>query len=241
MRGSSIIGIATMPTRLRSALARGFLSAALITGAAIALASCSSTATSTSATALSRPDRSDYKYTGEVYLLRGLANVFSTGLDEINAKFRARGVNSRVDNHSMWQSYANDIVTRSRASQVSYPIVIMGHSLGGNASVQMAKFLGDQGIPVSYVVAFDPTITTTVGDNVDEVVNYYIPNNTDGEATNIVVDTPGSKAKVSNIDVRPIGVDHFNVEKNPQLQVRVITKAISLMSPVSQNRIEVGR
>jgi hypothetical protein len=206
-------------------------SIAIAVGVAIGLSSCSSSGTSTSATSLSRTDVSDYNYTGEVYLLRGLANVFSTGLDQLNGKFRARGVNSKVDNHSLWQAYADDIVSRSKSDSVSYPIVIMGHSLGGNASVQMAKYLGDRGIPVSYVVAFDPTITTSVGPNVTEVVNYYIPNKVDGNATNIVKEEPGSNAEVSNVDVRPIGVDHFNVEKNPQLQVQVMTKAIGLMTP----------
>lgn len=203
-----------------------------VAAAALFTAGCSSSGSSTSATALSRPEVADYKYTGEVYLLRGLANVFSTGLDEINAKFKRRGVNTRVDNHSQWQNYANDIVARSQRNAVSYPIIIMGHSLGGNASVQMAKFLGDRGIPVAYVVAFDPTITTTVGQNVAEVVNYYIPNQAGGEETNIVQEEPGSKAAVTNVDVRPIGVDHFNVEKNPELQVRVITKAIGMMKPI---------
>lgn len=196
------------------------------------LAACQSSGSSTSAASgLSRRDVTQYSYTGEVYLLRGLANVFSTGLDTMNEKFKRRGVNSRVDNHATWEAYANDILARSKTGNVSYPIIIMGHSLGGNASVQMAKFLGDNGIPVSYVVAFDPTITTTVGPNVAEVVNYYLPNHKDGNETNIVKEEPGSPAKVTNIDATPIGVDHFNIEKNDQLQVRVITKAIGLMSP----------
>lgn len=198
-------------------------------GLAGGLAACSSSGSSTSATGLARQDLSKYDYTGEVYLLRGLANVFSTGLDEINSKFRARGVNSKVDNHKVWEVWAKDIIARSKSKDVSYPIIIMGHSLGGNASVYMAKNLGDAGIPVSYVVSFDPTVTTTVGPNVTEVVNYYLPNQKDGKETNIVKEEPGSPAVVKNVDARPIGVDHFDIEKNPQLQVRVITKTMSLL------------
>jgi Lipase (class 3) len=205
--------------------------ALLATGIAGGLSACSSSGSSTSATGLARTDVSKYDYTGEVYLLRGLANVFSTGLDQINSKFRVRGVNSRVDNHAVWETWARDIVERSKNDKVSYPIVIMGHSLGGNASVQMAKYLGDRGVPVSYVVAFDPTITTFVGPNVTEVVNYYLPNHQGGNETNIVKEEPGSKAQVANIDSRPTGVDHFNIEKNPELQVRVITKTMSLLKP----------
>ena len=39
--------------------------------------------------------------TGEVYLLRGLANVFSTGMDGIGSKMKAKGLNVKLSNHSM--------------------------------------------------------------------------------------------------------------------------------------------
>lgn len=196
------------------------------------LSACSQTGSSTSATSLARRDASNYDYSGEVYLLRGLANVFSTGLDQLNDKFRLRRVKSKVDNHTVWQAWANDIITRDKAGNVSYPIVIMGHSLGGNASVQMARYLGENGVKVSYVAAFDPTITTEPGPNVDEVVNYYLPNGKKGKDANIVVEGPGFQGSITNVDVTPIdGINHFNVEKNPQLQVRVMTKAMQLLKP----------
>lgn len=205
----------------------------LAVACAVGVAGCSQTGSSTSATALARPDRTNYKYTGEVYLLRGLANVFSTGLDQINEKFHRRGVNSKVDNHTIWQAWADDIVARNQRGDVSYPVIIMGHSLGGNATVQMAQYLGERGVHVSYAVAFDPTITTEPGPNVDEVINYYLPNGRKGKDANIVVEGPGFTGKVINYDVTPMGPDvtHFNIEKQPELQVRVMTKAISLMKP----------
>lgn len=210
-------------------------------GMAVLLAGCSSTGSSTSATGLSRQDQTKYAYTGEVYLLRGLANVFSTGLDDLNGKFRRRGINSRVDNHAVWQSWADDIIARNQRGQVSYPVVIMGHSLGGNASVQMARYLGDRGVKVSYVAAFDPTVTTEPGPNVDEVDNFYIPNQPDGKATNVVIEGPGFSGKIANIDMRPMaGVDHFNVEKQDQLHVRVMSKAMREMHPLEQRRFTDG-
>jgi pimeloyl-ACP methyl ester carboxylesterase len=207
------------------------IGAVLALAATMPLSGCAS-GSSTSAGGLARTDVSKYEYTGEVYLLRGLANVFSTGLDVMNDRMRAKGINSRVDNHSVWQAWADDIVQRAQAGKVSYPVVIMGHSLGGNASVQMARYLGDRGVKVTYVAAFDPTITTEPGPNVEKVDNFFIPNRRDGNPVNVVVEGPGFTGTIANIDVTPMqGVDHFNVEKQPQLQDRVITIAMRTMKP----------
>jgi hypothetical protein len=207
---------------------------AVLAGLSVAVAAlpgCTSSGASSSATGLSRQS-SKHEYSGEVYLLRGLANVFSTGLDDLNAKFLARGVNSRVDNHSVWQAWADDIIARNQRGQVSYPIIIMGHSLGGNACVQMARYLGDRGVHVSYVAAFDPTITTEPGPLVDEVVNFYLPNGKKGNQANVVVEGPGFKGSIQNVDVAGWeGMSHFNVEKNDVLQVRVMTKTLGLLKP----------
>ena len=206
----------------------------IVAAAAVAFTGCSQTGSSTSATALARPDRTKYAYTGEVYLLRGLANVFSTGLDVMNEKFQRRGVNSKVENHAIWQTWADDIIARDKAGRVSYPIIIMGHSLGGNATMQMARYLGDHGIHVSYAVSFDPTITGEPGANIDEAINYYLPNGRHGKDENIIIEGPGFKGTLANIDVSPVaGMNHFNIEKNPELQVRVMTKTMALLSPRS--------
>lgn len=202
---------------------------------------CSSTGSSTSAGGLSRQDATRYNYEGEVILLRGLANVFSTGLDDMNVMFRRRGVNSKVDNHSMWQAYADDIIARSQSGRVSYPIVIMGHSLGANASIEMANYLAARGVKVSYVAIFDPTVTTYPGPGVADVINYYIPNRKNGEAINVVKPGQGFGGRIVNYDVTPIGgIDHFNVEKYPQFQSQVIVRAVSLMKEKPQLVSEPG-
>jgi len=216
---------------MRRAVGVVFVVAAM--AAALPLQGCSSSGSSTSATGLTRGDVTQHKYTGEVYLLRGLANVFSTGLDTMNDRFRAKGVNSRVDNHSVWQRWADDIVARAQKGQVSFPVIIMGQSLGGNASVQMARYLGDRGVKVAYVAAFDPTITTEPGPNVVLVDNFFLPNRRGGQHTNIVVPGPGFTGTINNIDVTPMaGVDHFNVEKQPTLQDKVIAIAMQDMEPI---------
>lgn len=165
--------------------------------------------------------------TGEIHLFRGLANVFSDGINVIGARMQRNGMDARVYNHSHWRSVTDDILARSkRLGGVSYPIVIMGHSLGGNASVQMAKYLGDRGIKVAKVVSFDPTITTFVGPNVGNVRNYYLPKK-DNE--NVVREEAGYTGQIENIDmtVRE-GVDHFNIEKQTDIQIKLVKETLAL-------------
>ena len=164
------------------------------------------------------------KRSGEVYLLRGLANVFSRGMDTLGAKMVRKGLDARVYNHSVWRELANNIVARSKKKQVSYPIVIMGHSLGANASTMMAKYLGERGIKVQYVVAFDPTIRTFVGKNVNRVINFYLPLE---DNRNIVKSAPGFRGVIKNIDVRGVRkLTHTTVDKDTNFHSQVLNRTL---------------
>lgn len=188
------------------------------------LGSCTSTENSTNETL--QVSNSKITRNGEVYLFRGLANVFSRGIDTIGEKMVGKGLNAKVYNHSAWRNIADDIIARSKKRRVRYPVIIMGHSLGGNATMQMAKYLGDNGVKVSYAVAFDPTITTFVGRNVGEVLNYYLPNS---EHTNIVKSAEGFKGSLKNLDVsRVAGITHVTVEKYNLYQTNVIKTTLAL-------------
>lgn len=215
----------------------GLLLAVVFTASA-----CSSTATSSSdakikpisdtRTSLSQlpseiniPIKGEVTRTGEVYLLRGLANVFSRGMDTIGAKMVRAGLDARVYNHSVWRSLADNIIARDKQRQVSYPIIIMGHSLGGNASALMAKYLGENNIKVQYVVAFDPTVTTYVGRNINRVINFYLPNDSN---SNVVKSAPGFKGALKNINVRGVrGVTHTTIEKDSNFHNQVINRTLS--------------
>ena len=174
---------------------------------------------------INRPVSGRITRTGEIYLLRGLANVFSRGMDTMGAKMVRKGLDARVFNHAAWQELANNIVARSRVKRVSYPIIIMGHSLGGNAAVKMAKYLVDRGIRVQYVVAFDPTVTTSVGKNVSRVINFYLPNDRN---SNVVKKSRGFRGTVKNINMTGVrNITHTTIEKDTKLQSQVINRTFS--------------
>jgi len=162
---------------------------------------------------------------GEIYLLRGLANVFSRGMDTMGAKMVHAGLDARVYNHSSWKTLANNIIARSKKRQVSYPIVIMGHSLGANASAQMANYLGQNNVKVKYVVTFDPTVTSTVGKNINRVINFYLPNEAD---SNVMKRGSGFRGALKNINVRGVrDITHTTIEKDANFHSQVIKRTLS--------------
>ncbi len=211
--------------------------ASLVLLSSLAIAGCSTSTNSTSATKpvvsaslTQRPSenihnvRGNVTRSGEVYLLRGLANVFSRGMDTLGVKMVRSGLDARVFNHNAWRELADNIVARAKKKQVSYPIVIMGHSLGANASTKMATYLGKRGVKVQYVVQFDPTVTTFAGKNIDRVVNFYLPLE---DNRNVTKRGPGFKGVIKNISVRGVrGITHTTVEKDAKFHSQVIQRTL---------------
>ena len=164
---------------------------------------------------------------GEVYFLRGLANIFSLGLDVMAKKVTADGVENCVFNHHHWKALVNDVVERNYQKRISEPIIIVGHSLGANVAPQMATSLGNHGIPVAYVVMLDPVEAERVGANIDEVVNYYLPKSKETR----VFGTSRFTGQIENINVSHTGIDHFNIDENPALWNSIHMRIQQLTDP----------
>ena len=109
----------------------------------------------------------------QIVLMRGLANVFSRGMDEMSERLTGLGFSPRLINHRGWQVAADTIAQNYRNGNRA-PIIIIGHSLGANAAFNLAKRLQSQNIPVAYVAVFDPTQSLAVPTNVDTFVNFYL-------------------------------------------------------------------
>jgi hypothetical protein len=117
-----------------------------------------------------------------IYLIRGLANVFSQGMDDLGAKLRQRGYNATVHEHGAWSVIAAEIVTNQRASGGRHQAVVVGHSLGANAVTDIANEVGRQGGTVALSVAFDPTVRQQLAGGTRRYVNLFQSNNGWGSA-----------------------------------------------------------
>ena len=163
-----------------------------------------------------------------VYLLRGLANVFSLGMDDLAKKLNARGIPATVHEYGQWASLADAAAAESRATGNS-PIIIVGHSLGADAAVEMAERLTALGTPPKLVVTFDPVGVTQVGASAGYFINYYQSNNGYGKRLSA---GPGFRGNIVNRNLNAIGgIDHFNIEKSPRLHDEVITQVRSITTP----------
>jgi len=153
---------------------------------------------------------------GHIYLLRGLAGIFSTGLDTLDEKLLQRGYASTVHSHDSYEALAAE-ATRFQKNGKG-PIIIIGHSLGADAAIFMAEKMKSAGARVALVVTFGPTMNLVAPSNVLQVINYYTGNT-------LVTKGPGFKGAISNINLNAApDINHLNIEKSNRLQANVISK-----------------
>ena len=158
-----------------------------------------------------------------IYLLRGLFNVFSTGMDGIRDKLKARHLNATVHSHLFWSTLADEAIDDYRYGRVD-TIIIMGHSAGATNAVDMANKIGGAGVPVALVVALDPSMRATVNSsNVRWVVNLFLPSGMYGLRVNKTQDYTG---KVENIELDGALIDHVTLDKAADIQDRSIGYAL---------------
>lgn len=201
---------------------------------AILLAACAVVATSLPAAAKNRYVSSK---PGEVYFIRGLANVFSLGLDTLAEEYKKFGIRTYVYNHKHWEAIGSNIVKRHARSELSYPIILIGHSLGAGVAPRLASYLGARDIPVEYVVLFDPVEPVRVTNYVGTAVNYYIPHK---GGINVLDAAPGFAGEYENVNVSNMGgMDHFNIEENEILRGKITARVMQLINE-EQGLLDVG-
>jgi len=158
-----------------------------------------------------------------VYLFRGLADVFSTGMDTLADELNRRGVYATSHSHTDWKQIALGTVRDYKAKKEG-PIILVGHSLGADAVMEMADYLGDQGVPVALVVPFDGTQSFPVPGNVGHVINF-----TQRDYA-FMRPGPGFHGSLENVDLRSDhSIDHLTIDKSPALHARVISEVLAIV------------
>lgn len=168
----------------------------------------------------------------QVYLLRGFLNVFSLGMDDLAARLRADGISATVMNHAEADVVTSRIMTTYNADHG--PVVLIGHSLGADAIVDVADALAHYNIPVALLVLFDGTQPHQIPANVATAINYT--------KHFMIAPGPGSRGSVSNVDLSgDASVDHLSIDTVPSLQAQTLNYVLQAASaaprePVSRRQ-----
>src|SRR5690348_4562483 len=167
------------------------------------------------------PSRAESR--AHVYLLRGLMNIFSLGMDTLAEQLNRRGVYATVHGYGEYQALADRAAVDFKAGKEGQ-IILIGHSLGADAVMEMAAYLGRKGIPVALVVPFDGTQSFAASDNVARVLNL-----TQRDYA-YMRKGPGFHGTLANVDVSSDpSIDHINIDKSPRLHARVVSEVLAVV------------
>ncbi|HEY9211275.1 MAG TPA: alpha/beta hydrolase [Ancylobacter sp.] len=155
-----------------------------------------------------------------VYMMRGLFGVFSQGIDALAVELNQTGYQAEVYDWDGWEQVAALIAQRYQGGHRG-PVVIIGHSLGANAVINVATSLQVQSIPVELGVTFDATDPGQVPENVLVFINFWARDGF-GEPVTAVPDYTG---QLQNFDLsgQP-GIDHTSIDSLDQFHQYVIGK-----------------
>jgi len=153
-----------------------------------------------------------------VYLLRGVLNIFSLGMDQIAAKLQAQGINATVANYLSWASLADEAAAEYRSGRTK-TIVLVGHSSGATALPDMVARLDHLGAPVKLAIGLDSVFRTSLTGRVGRYINFYVANG-NGEP---VARTAQFRGELQNVDVGRLGMAHLTIDKNELMQQKVIS------------------
>jgi hypothetical protein len=167
----------------------------------------------------------------QIYLLRGLFGVFSLGMDKLSAKLKEKGYEPRLIGWEQWPLAENEILTGHRNGDPG-PIVLIGHSLGADSTIQLASNIGQANITVDLIVTFDSTQAVEVPANVAHFINFYL-NDGLGKAA---IPSQGFHGELNNFDLTANrDLDHLNFDDADGLQAIVMDKILEITDQQSQH------
>ena len=150
------------------------------------------------------------------YLVRGIFNV-SVGLDALAGKLARMGIAASVYGHGEAGAVASEVIRDYRSGRVR-SVILIGHSLGGGAVLDIAEQLRNAGVPVALLISLESSSSGPVASNVRRAVNFYI------SGSGVPVrPAAGFHGSLRNIDVGRIrGLDHMTIQSMPAMHSRMM-------------------
>lgn len=165
-----------------------------------------------------------------VYVLRGGADIFSTGMDDLAVELTAAGIPTESLNFSHWQELVDTVRTNYQTRKV--PIILVGHSWGANSALLMAQKLRETSTPVALLVFYDATASLVMPPNVNWVLNFRSQ-----AAIGLQVEVTGGYGFHGRIDtIDAMDVDHIQVDKDKRLHKRTIDAIARVMGGAPKSK-----
>lgn len=153
-----------------------------------------------------------------VFLIRGVLNIFSLGMDEMATTLHQQGITATVHNHLAWMSIADEAAAEYKSGRIK-TIVLVGHSSGATCLPDIVERLDRMGVPVKLAIGLDSVFHTSLDGKVGRYLNFYVAN---GAGTR-VAKGKDFKGTLENVDVESVpGVSHLTIDKNAIIQQQVI-------------------
>jgi hypothetical protein len=155
-----------------------------------------------------------------VFLVRGVLNIFSLGMDQMASRLQQQGITATVHNHMMWASIANEAAAEYKSGRVK-TIILVGHSSGATVLPDIVARLDQLGVPVKLAIGLDSVFHTSLSGRVGRYINFYVANG----AGTPVQRTKDFRGTLENVDVERVpGVSHLTIDKNELMQQKVIAE-----------------
>lgn len=173
-------------------------------------------------------------YHGEVHTMLGGLGVFSTGMKELSSSVVEQyNIPAPSD---MWYNAGHvtrKIVTYYYKHKTHRPIILVGHSLGANEQIKVARNLDKLGIPVALLVTVDAVSQTRVPPNVKHAMNFYKSGYVPMFSGLRLRAIDPEKTQLENINVvelKGVKVNHFTIDKNPVVQAMIMAEVKRITS-----------
>jgi hypothetical protein len=173
-------------------------------------------------------EKTDAHYRGEVHTMLGGLGIFSRGMITLkNAVVERFHIPAYT---TIWYN-AGDvsrfIVTNYYQAPHPSPIILVGHSLGANEQIKVARNLNKAGVPVDLLVTVDAVSQTIVPPNVKEAVNFYKSGYVPMFSGLKLRAADPTKTHIENINaaqLKAVGINHFTIDKNSVVQEMILEK-----------------
>lgn len=180
---------------------------------------------------------------GQVYLIRGLIGLFSVGIDQLTEQINAEGITAHVYQEIQDPGMADAIVAAYGHSDQREPLCLIGHSVGAEDVITIARKLQPHGITVDLMICMDATNPSTVPANVKQCINYYQSSIMDHvpvlRGLPLKADA-GFTGDLQNLNVRrehrellEWDTNHFNIDKSGKIHADILKRLNELCVPRS--------